>query len=33
MDDADLRSLGVSEPQHTEFDYPVDDVVGRFRRG
>lgn len=33
MDDADLRSLGVSEPQHTEFDYPVDDVVGKIPPG
>ena len=30
--DADFRSLGVSEPQHTEYDYdiPAGDVVGRI---
>ena len=28
MDDAELRSLGVSEPQLCEFDCPVDDVGG-----
>jgi all-trans-8'-apo-beta-carotenal 15,15'-oxygenase len=28
MSDADLRSLGVSEPQHAEHDYPVSTVTG-----
>ena len=28
MADADLYSLGVSEPQHTEYDYDVLDVRG-----
>ncbi|MCW1959904.1 MAG: carotenoid oxygenase family protein [Mycobacterium sp.] len=30
MGDADLRSLGVSEPQHTEFDYDVDGIDGEI---
>lgn len=30
MSDADLRSLGVSEPQHTEHDYPVTEVTGEI---
>ena len=30
MNEADLRSLGVSEPQHTEHDYPVADVRGEM---
>lgn len=28
MSDADLRSLGVSEPQHTEYDYAVEGIEG-----
>ncbi|WP_231967511.1 carotenoid oxygenase family protein [Mycobacterium sp. E136] len=28
LNDADLRSLGVSEPQLTEYDYRVDDIGG-----
>ena len=28
LSDADLRSLGVSEPQHVEHDYRVDDIDG-----
>lgn len=28
LSDADLRSLGVSEPQLTEYDYRVDDIDG-----
>ena len=30
MNDADLRSLGVSEPQHTEYDYAVDMADGEI---
>lgn len=30
MSDADLRSLGASEPQHTEYDYPVKSVTGEI---
>jgi all-trans-8'-apo-beta-carotenal 15,15'-oxygenase len=30
MNDADFRSLGVSEPQHTEHDYPVKAVTGEI---
>jgi len=30
MSEADLRSLGVSEPQHTEHDYPVKSVTGEI---
>ena len=30
MGEADLRSLGVSEPQHTEYDYDIEQIEGEI---